>query len=416
MTCPVQHHGSAPFVLDPYVTDRLGEGERLRAAGPLVRVELPEGVTAWAVTHLAEARKLLTDPRLVKDVNQWGPWQRGEIGANWPLRALVDPGPSMLVVDGEEHRRLRTPVSQAFTPRRVEAMRPRVARITEQLIEELAARDTGEPVDLKPAFAYELPMRVISDLMGLQAAGDNRLRELFDSLFSSFTPPEGLPAVLAELSTRFTAMVEEKKRNPGDDLSSALLHAAEEGLAPLTDEEVVATIQVIIAAGHETTIALLLQAVRGLLTHPDQLALAVSGKVGWDAVVEEALRWSPPITHVLMRFAAEDVEIGGTVIAKGEGLVLSLGPMGMDEAQFGPTAREFDITREQPIRHLSFGHGTHVCPGAPLSRLEAELALPALFERFPDMRLAVPAEELRNNPSVTQNDLAALPVLLSPRG
>ncbi|GAA2092938.1 cytochrome P450 [Streptomyces albiaxialis] len=399
------------IVIDPLVRGLAVEGARLRAAGPVAPVELPGGVRAWALTHHAETRKLLTDSRLVKDIAHWAAWQRGEIPKTWPLIGLADPGPSMLTFDGPEHRRLRTLTAQALTPRRVEAMRPRIEAITHELLDGLEAAADGEGrVDLKTAFAYPLPMAVIGELLGIDTVRIPRLRTLFDGFFSSLTPAEEVLSILEELGSIFASVLEEKKREPGDDLTSALLAAAEDG-DHLTDEEVINTVQVLITAGHETTISLIDSAVAALLAHPEQLALLRSGAVSWEAAIEETLRWDAPTTHVLIRFATEDIDVGGTVIGKGEAVIVSYGAIGRDEAQHGPTAAVFDITRP-PSRHLAFGHGPHVCPGAPLSRLEALVALPALFERFPDLDLAVPATELRNKPAVTQNELYELPVRL----
>jgi cytochrome P450 len=168
-----------------------------------------------------------------------------------------------------------------------------------------------------------------------------------------------------------------------------------------------------VGAGHETTISLIVNAVRALCANPEQRALVEGGEVGWEAVVEETLRWNTPTPHLLMRFATEDVEIAGTVIRRGEGLVISYHAIGWDEARHGADADRFDVTRATPIRHMAFGHGPHICPGAALARLEAGVALPALFARFPALRLAVDDAELRNLPIVTQNDLAELPVLLA---
>lgn len=393
------------------VGDLAAEGARLRAAGPVAAVELPGGVPVWAVTHHAEGRRLLTDSRLVKDIGHWAAWQRGEIPRTWPLIGLADPGPSMLTFDGSEHRRLRTLTAQALTPRRVDGMRPRIEAITHELLDAMeAGADADGRVDLKSAFAYPLPMAVIGGLLGLDTSQIPRLRTLYDGFFSSVTPPERVPEIIAELGAIFTTMLERKKEQPGDDLTSAL-HAAADGGDSLTDEEVVSTVQVLITAGHETTISLIASAVVALLTHPEQLALLKSGEVSWEAAIEETLRWDAPTTHVLIRFATEDVPVGDTVIGKGDGVIISYGAMGRDEAQHGARASEFDITRT-PTRHLAFGHGPHVCPGAPLSRLEALVALPALFERFPDLQLAVGPSELRNKPAVTQNELYELPVRL----
>ncbi|WP_405010974.1 cytochrome P450 [Kitasatospora sp. NBC_01539] len=400
----------ARIVLDPFVTDLDGESARLRAAGPLVEVELPGGVPVWAVTRHAEARQLLTDKRMVKDINLWGAWQRGEIPADWPLIGLANPGRSMLTVDGEDHRRLRTLVAQALSPRRVELMRERVAELTAGLLDGLADRSADEVVDLKAEFAYPLPMYVISELMGLPEDGLPRLKVLFEKFFSTQTPPAEVLATLAELGGLMGQVVKARREEPGDDLTSALILASDGG-DRLTDEEILNTLQLMMAAGHETTISLIVNAVVNLSTHPEQLARVRAGEVGWDAVVEETLRWSTPTSHVLIRFAAEDVPVGDAVIPAGDALIVSYAAIGRDEEAHGPTAGEFDVTRS-PNRHISFGHGPHVCPGAALSRLEAGVALPALYERFPDLHLAVPGTELRNKPVLTQNDLQDLPVRL----
>ncbi|MEU0404172.1 cytochrome P450 [Streptomyces sp. NPDC006197] len=414
MSCPYDHtaaSGTDAIALDPFVTDLDGESARLRAAGPLARVVLPGGVPCWAVTRHAEARKLLTDARLVKDIGVWGAWQRGEIPLDWPLIGLANPGRSMLTVDGEEHRRLRSLVAQALTARRVERLRAGIEALTAGMLDRLAERPAGEVVDLKAEFAYPLPMSVVGELMGVDPADHPRMKALFDKFFSTQTPPEEVPRMMADLGTLFAGIVAGKAENPGDDLTSALIEASEGG-DRLTTEEITNTLQLMVAAGHETTISLIVNAVVALETHPEQRALVLKGEVPWENVIEETLRWSTPTSHVLIRFATEDIEVGDRILPKGEALIVSFGAIGRDEEQHGPTAGEFDVTRT-PNRHISFGHGPHVCPGAALSRLEASVALPALYGRFPELRLAVPREELRNKPVVTQNDLFDLPVLLS---
>ncbi|MFF4537610.1 cytochrome P450 [Streptomyces aureus] len=396
------------IALDPFVTDLDGESAALRAAGPLAAVELPGGVPVWAVTHHAEARALLTDPRLVKDINVWGAWQRGEIAPDWPLIGLANPGRSMLTVDGADHRRMRTLVAQALTPRRVEQMRERISKLTESLLDNL----TGDVADLKADFAYPLPMYVIADLMGIEESRLPRLKELFEKFFSTQTPSAEVIATLTELAGIMAETVAAKRAEPGDDLTSALILASEDG-DHLTDAEIVSTLQLMVAAGHETTISLIVNAVVNLSAHPEQRALVLSGEAEWSAVVEETLRYATPTSHVLIRFATEDVPVGDKVIPAGDALIVSYGAIGRDENAHGPTAGEFDITRSSRNRHISFGHGPHVCPGAALSRLEAGVALPALYERFPALDLAVPLSELRNKPVVTQNDLFELPVRLT---
>jgi cytochrome P450 len=400
-------------VIDPMVQDLDAETARLRDAGPLARIELL-GVPALTVTRHALARQLLVDPRLVKDLDAWGLWQRGEVTHEWPLIGMIDAGRSMFTVDGAEHRRLRTKTSQALTPRRLEEIRPAIEKFTGELLDALA--EEGEKsedgvVDLKSVFAQPLPMRVVGMLMGVDEAEHPMLMKRYKAFFSMLTPQEERLALLAELDVFYAALVREKTARPTDDLTSALI-LAEEGGEPLTEEEVVGNLKAMVAAGHETTIGLILNAVRALLTHPDQLRKVLDGEIPWETVIEETLRWDTPTTHLLMRFATEDIQVGDDVIAKGEGVVISYRAIGRDIDQHGTDADAFDITRPSPIRHMTFGHGPHICPGAALSRVEARIALPALFGRFPGLRAAVADDEIRKLPLMTQNDMAAFPVLL----
>jgi 2-hydroxy-5-methyl-1-naphthoate 7-hydroxylase len=405
VTCP-----HAPVVIDPMVRDLDGETEQLRSAGPLARIELL-GVPVWTVTRHAEARQLLVDPRLVKDLDAWGLWQSGEVTHDWPLIGMIDTGRSMFTVDGPEHRRLRTKTSQALTPRRLEAIRPDIENFTEELLDALAEQGKDGVVDLKAVFAQPLPMRVVGMLMGVDRALHPMLTRQYKAFFSMLTPQAERLALLAELDVFYSELVREKTAHPTDDLTSALI-LAEEGGDPLTEEEVVGNLKVMVAAGHETTIGLILNAVRALLAHPDQLRKVLDGEVPWETVIEETLRWDTPNTHTLMRFATEDIQVGDQMIAKGEGVVISYRVIGRDTAQHGADADAFDITRETPIRHMTFGHGPHICPGAALSRVEAGIALPALFGRFPGLKLAVEDDEIRKLPVMTQNDMEAFPVLL----
>ncbi|MFJ4897646.1 cytochrome P450 [Streptomyces sp. NPDC088727] len=417
MNCPhAAAHAAAPdggtVVIDPMVQDLDGETARLRGAGRLARIELL-GVPAWTITRHADARQLLVDPRLVKDLDAWGLWQSGEVTHAWPLIGMIDAGRSMFTVDGAEHRRLRTKTSQALTPRRLEAVRPDIEKFTGELLDALAdgGRD-GSVVDLKAVFAQPLPMRVVGMLMGVDPAENAMLTRQYKAFFSMLTPQDERLSLLAELDVFYAGLVREKAARPTDDLTSALI-LADEGGEPLTEEEVVGNLKAMVAAGHETTIGLILNAVRALLSHPEQLRMVLDGEVSWETVIEETLRWDTPTTHLLMRFATEDIKVGDDVIAKGEGVVVSYRVIGRDFEQHGADADAFDITRPAPIRHMTFGHGPHICPGAALSRVEAGIALPALFARFPGLRLAVPDADIRKLPVMTQNDMEAFPVLLN---
>ncbi|MGV9970931.1 cytochrome P450 family protein [Nocardia beijingensis] len=393
------------------VGDLAGETSRLRAAGPLTRIELL-GVPAWTVTQHALARQLLVDTRLVKDIEAWSLWRSGAVTRQWPLIGMIDAGRSMFTVDGPEHRRLRIKTTQALTKRRLDALRPAIERMTAELLDDLAAagRD-GAAVDLKTVFAYPLPMRVISELMGVDRADHPMLLDWYKAFFSLLTPQDERLRVIEELDAYFTDLVRKKTADPTDDLTSAFIVGGDD-TEPLTEEEVVGNLKALVAAGHETTIGLILNAVRALLERPEQLNAVRTGDRTWADAVEETLRWDSPVTHLLMRFATEDIAVGDTVIEKGEGVVMSYRAIGRDLTVHGEDADDFDVSRPTANRHLAFGYGPHICPGAALARLEAGIALPALFARFPGLRFAVPVEQIRNLPVLTQNDLEALPVYL----
>lgn len=400
-----------PLVVDPMIGDLAGETARLRAAGPLTRLELL-GVPAWTVTEHALARQLLVDPRLVKDIGAWSLWTSGVVTRQWPLIGMIDAGRSMFTVDGAEHRRLRIKTTQALTPRRLQALRPMIERFTTELLDDLATAAAGDdPVDLKAVFAYPLPMRVISELMGVPRSDHPMLLDAYKKFFSLLTPQDERLRLIEDLDVYYYDMVRKKTADPTDDLTSALIQA-DEGGEPLTEEEVVGNLKALVAAGHETTVSLILATVRALLTHPDQFDKVRGGDIEWKQAIEETLRWDGPVIHLLMRFATEDITVGDNVIEEGEGVVMSYRAIGRDTAVHGADADEFDLTRPTAGRNISFGYGPHVCPGAALARLEAAIALPALFDRFPALRLAGPVEEIGNLPVLTQNDLAGFPVRL----
>ncbi|MCU1645032.1 MAG: Cytochrome like protein [Nocardia sp.] len=397
------------MAIDPMVGDLAGETATLRAAGPLTRIELL-GVPAWTVTDHSLARQLLTDSRLVKDISAWGLWTSGVVTRQWPLIGMIDAGRSMFTVDGAEHRRLRIKTTQALTARRLEALRPFIEALTAELLDDLeAAAQEGAVVDLKQVFAYPLPMRVISELMGVPPADQAMLLDRYKKFFSMMTPQDERLRVIDELDVYFTEMVRRKTAAPGDDLTSALI-LADAGGDPLTEEEVVGNLKALVAAGHETTVSLIVNAVRALLSRPEQLETVRGGDIEWKQAIEETLRYDGPVTHLLMRFATEDITVGDTVIERGEGVVMSYRAIGRDTAIHGEDADEFDVSRPTSSRNISFGYGPHICPGAALARLEASIGLPALFDRFPGLKLAVPEQEIGNLPVLTQNDLAALPV------
>ncbi|NUS91458.1 MAG: cytochrome P450, partial [Nocardia sp.] len=301
-------------------------------------------------------------------------------------------------------------------PRRLGALRPRIEQFTAELLDELAAAGAAnEVVDLKQIFAYPLPMRVVSELMGVPRSDHTMLLESYKAFFSLLTPHEERMRVFAELDDYYTGLIKEKTVRPADDLTSDFIHDVAAGETPLTEAEVHGNLKALVAAGHETTVSLIVTTVRALLAHPEQLAAIRSGDRTWADAIEETLRWDGPVIHLLMRFATEDITVDDVTIGKGDGVVMSYRAIGRDRGLHGTDADTYDITRPTANRNISFGFGPHICPGAALARLEASIALPALFDRFPDLQGAMPLSEIGNLPVLTQNDPAAFPVRLGYR-
>lgn len=392
------------LVLDAAGRAPLEEVERLRARGPVTRVGLPGGVEAWAVTDLALLRPLLVDPRVSKDSHQhWTALVNGEITREWPLFTWVT-SKSMFNSYGAEHRRLRKVAARAFTARRTRAMQPKIEAATAGALDRLAAAGAhGAVVDLREEFAYPIPIEVICDLLGVPDAQRTDMRRYADVLMDTSATAEDALATQLALRALIIQLVEAKREEPGEDLTSVL--AAE---LPVT--EAAGTAQLGLIAGHETTVNLLASAVRLLLTHPDVLAAARAGEVTWEAVVDETLRVAPPVVYIPLRFAVEDLELGGVPIAQGDPIIAVFGAPGRDPGLHERPA-VFDPARADRT-HIAFGAGAHHCPGEPLARLEAEIALPALFERFPGLRLADPDADLGEVPGFVANGPARLPALL----
>ncbi|BAJ26616.1 MULTISPECIES: cytochrome P450 [Kitasatospora] len=389
------------------------QAERLRAVGPLVPVELPGGLAAWVVTSDVLGRELLVDRRFVKDVNTWHAWRRGEVPADWPLRPVVDTPRSLITVDGAEHRRLRAPLARALTPARVAALRGPVGAIVAGRLDALAAAARLSPdgtVDYRVLFAFPVPMEVLGLLLGIPAQWYGRLRVLFDDFFSEAVDVERKLAAVLGIRGLIAELIARRRSEPGDDLVGALLTAVADD--PYTDEELIGTLLVLIGAGHETTVHLLVHGLRALLRHPEQRALLAARPGLWPAAVEELLRYDAPVATFFARYAAADVRIGDADVRVGDPLLLNYLAMGRDPGRYGDDAGAFDAARCPVGGHTSFGYGPHACPGAQLARLEAVSALPALFARFPGIRLAVPDDELERFPSLMLNGRVAVPVRL----
>ncbi|WP_405889757.1 cytochrome P450 [Streptomyces sp. NBC_00133] len=402
-----------PFALDPAGSNIYAEAEHLRTFGPAARVTLPGDIPAWYITSHVLLKALLTDDRVSKDPNQhWPAWINGEHHDSWISNWVGVT--NMFTAYGTDHRRLRKLIAPAFTARRTDAMTPRVERITYTLLDAMADLPHGDSVDLLAAYAHPLPMQVICDLYGLPDESRPGMARLINRIFDTTITPEQAVATRLAVHAALSELVALKRKEPGDDMTSILVASRDEDGSQLSEEELLDTLLLIIAAGHETTVNLIGNAVHALLTHPEQLHLVRTGGASWSDVIEETLRWAPSVPNLPLRYAVDDIHLsGGPTIRKGDAILATYGAAGHDPEQHGPDANQFDITRPAP-EHLAFGHGVHRCLGAPLARLEASTALPALFDRFPDLALATPAAGLQPVESFIADGLRSLPVRLRP--
>ncbi|HEX2130705.1 MAG TPA: cytochrome P450 [Actinophytocola sp.] len=385
--------------------------DELRAAGPAVPVAL-EGFSAWSVTRGDVVRRLLTHPGVSRNLRNNVPdYVPGEVP--W-LSPWVDVA-SMSTAEGREHQRLRKLVAPALTPKRIDAMRPHLEKITASLLDDLTSRPADEPVDLHTAYSQQLPTRMICDLFGVP--DDLRpevLRILRVVLNTDNVPAEESAAVFTDMNVAMRVLIDTKRREPADDLTSFLLAARVEGEAPLSEQELVDMLLLLIGGGSQTTVSLIDHTVRELLAHPDQLDVLRADPSRWPDAVEESLRVHCPVASLPMRWAKEDIDLGeGVVIRAGDAILINYLAHGRDPAVHDDPG-EFDIDRADK-EHIAFGAGPHFCPGARLARLEAAVAVPALFERFPDLALAVAPADVQPLHSFIANDIAALPVLLRHR-
>ncbi|WP_329307827.1 cytochrome P450 (plasmid) [Streptomyces sp. NBC_01260] len=404
------------FAIDPSGADRHGEAALMRKIGPVVHAVLPGGVRMWVVTDYTLLAELTADPRVGRDWRNWEALRRGEIPDDWPLLSMIRLN-NLMARDGTEHRRLRRPLTRAFTRARVERMGPRIDQIVATMLDDLP-RQTGSDgtVDLRRHYAYPFPMQVICELIGVPEAWWSRFRALIDTVIRADTTAEQFLASQQERHELFQRLFAMRRAAPTDDLTSALLAArGDEDDDAFTDEELEDTLWTLIGAGHETSISLIVNATRALLTHPDQLAMVRDGGTAvWNEVVEETLRWDSPVGNFPARFPTEDITVAGVTIPKGDAILAPWSGVNRDPRQYGEGADRFDITRTVK-RHMAFGSGPHVCIGPALARFEAMAALPPLFARYPELHLAVDPADLTPVPSLFSNSVMGLPVHLGPR-
>ncbi|HMG40099.1 MAG TPA: cytochrome P450 [Acidimicrobiales bacterium] len=382
-----------------------------RSRCPVQHVRLPFGHDAWVVLGHAAARQALGDDRLSKDMV-------AALDQDPDVVAEGLPGPDfahhMLAMDAPDHGRLRGLVASAFRPSQVAALRPAVERLADQLLDELAERGPDTVVDLRGGFAHPLPFAVVCELLGVDGAHRRVLHDAFATLLRPWPwppPPEAVAA--SDLVTgTLRALVDGATPDPDGDVVAVLVAAVARGDA--TRAEALSSLFQLVVAGHDTTSSLIGNGVVALLDHPDQLALVRDDAGLVPGAVEELMRFTAPVPHATFRVTTAPVELDGVTVPSGRQVLVSLGAANRDPA-FVDEPDRLDVTRP-PRRHLAFGHGAHHCLGAPLARMEADVAFRRLLGRFPDLRLAVPRDELAwsHGDGLVLRGLGALPVVLGP--
>ncbi|MEU7033044.1 cytochrome P450 [Streptomyces sp. NPDC046237] len=345
---------------------------KLRESGPVHHVRMPDGWEFWLVVGHEEGRAALADPRLAKSPSV--------IGVTPVDEELI--GPNLLAVDAPDHTRLRKLVTREFTGRRVEALRPRVQEIADELADAMAPAGRADLVD---SFAFPLPITVICELLGVPAADRDSFRRWSNELVA---PTGGTPEreVVEGFGAYLDALIEDKRASrPTDDLLSALITTRAEDGDALSLRELRGMAYLLLVAGHETTVGLITNTIRALFAHPGQLADLRADFGLLDGAVEEGLRYDGPVESSTFRIAKEAITVGDTAIPALSPVFVSLAAADRDPQRF-PEPDRFDIRRE-PRGHLAFGHGIHHCLGAPLARLEGAIAIRTLLERFPRLEL-----------------------------
>jgi cytochrome P450 len=385
----------------------------VRASGAVHPATLADGHDAFLVVRFEEAMTALNDPRFSKNMHA-----ALESGSDVVAEGL--PGPEfarhMLTVDPPDHTRLRRLVSAAFSPRRVEALRPHVQTITDDLLDAIAAQGPDGPVDIVLSFAFPLPFTVICELLGVPHADRARLGRQFTKLLVP-TSTEAEFAAAKEASDAVVGMLKDlvsaKQATPGDDLVSALI-SARDGAERLDTQELLSTIFQLMVAGHDTTASLIGNGLVALFRNPEQLDELRRDPDKIPAAIEELLRYDAPVPHSTFRYAVEPVTLGGVTIPAGAQVIICLAAANRDSQKY-TGAESLDVDRPTS-RHLAFGYGIHHCLGAPLARMEGVVAFTSLLGRFPQLTLAGSSENLHwdHGDGLVLRGLSELPVIPGP--
>jgi len=388
------------FIQDPYSLYR-----RLHASGPVHPVTIWHGTRVWLISRYEHAKSLLSDRRLSKRQSlieaQFAPGAAGPVAS--PLFA------NMLFSDPPDHTRLRKIVTAtgAFTGASITQWRPKIVRVADELLDRIAGHADDDTVDLMAAYAEPLPIRVIGALLGVPAEDHDAFHACVAPFISAIDAAE-LATANSELTDLLTRLIAQKRRAPADDLLSTLVAVTADG-DRFTKEELVAMAFLLISAGYETTVNLLGNGILALLCHPSQLLMLRQDRTLIRRAIEEFLRYESPVNTATLRVTTADIAVGEAVIPAHELVLIALSAANRDDREFS-APDVLDITRDAK-QHLAFGYGTHYCLGAPLARLEAEIAFDRLLNRFDPITLDVNVD-LRYRDSLMMRGLVTLPVHL----
>jgi cytochrome P450 len=395
-----QPHAPEQLVNDPaVVADSHSLYERWRQAGPVHRASTPDGLQVWVVTRYGDVRAGLADPRLSLSKSR----ARPDCYRGFSLPPALDA--NLLNLDPPDHTRLRKLVAKAFTPARMEGLRPAIEEHADALLDAIADHGQG---DLIEDFAAPLPLTVIGDLLGVPADPRTDFRRWTSALIAPdpSDPSSGKEAV-SGIVRLLAGLIADKRASPGNDLLSAMVTARDDD-DRLSEDELISLAFLILWAGYENSVHLIGNSILALLTSPQLMDGLTAGEPLPGAALEELIRFADPNQYAIRRFATEDLNIGGVRIPAGDTVLLCLASANRDPARFADPGA-LDLTRTGNP-HLSFGVGIHYCLGAPLARIETGIAISSLLRRLPGLTLAVKPDELRWRPSFRSRGLLELPV------
>ncbi|MEC0201453.1 cytochrome P450 [Paenibacillus lautus] len=371
--------------------------EKLRQSDPILNLQFPDGRFGWLISSYAEAVEALKDGRFSKDIAKaMGGEQASVFSTN------------MLFSDPPDHKRLRGLVQKGFTPQRIADMRGHIQEIADGLLDAISSKDTMNLID---EYAFKLPIIVISEILGVPTEDQDKFRVWSNSIIGASN--QEMNEQVGQHMNEFIAYLKDwfakVRENPGDDMISQLVIAENQG-ERLSEQELYGVVTLMIIAGHETTVNLIGNGVLALLEHPAQRRLLQAEPELIHGAIEEMLRYNGPVEFSTSRWAAEDMDFHGVHMKKGDLVVIALNSANRDSSQF-EDPDIFDITREKS-QHLAFGKGIHLCLGAPLARLEGEIAINTLLRRYPNFELQQDIDELEWRPGMIVRGVKEIPISL----